>query len=320
MVGPVPTIEHEPWWSEIEWLCAHCAATRRTQPASWPMGAPQKVGEYEILGYVDSGGMAAIFEGRHVRAGIRAAIKLLFPERSVDPRRSQRFVKEQRILSKMDHPLVVRCLDVGVASGWLYVAMEFLSFGHAERLMQNRADVRAIVNVCADMFEALAYAHNSGVIHRDVKPSNLLLFESEGRVRGKLSDFGLAKNVRTMGGTFVTDSREIGGSAAFVAPEQLTGFKRVGPSADVYAAGVSLYHMLTKALPVVLPCEIEDATDPQMCLATLSHERVPIARHRPDLHPFLAQWIDTLVQRDDAVRAHLDAATVAATLRAYPGA
>jgi hypothetical protein len=315
--GPVPAVDHEPWWAEVAWICNACAAPRFTPEDSWPIPIPRQIGEFEIVRFLDRGGMAAVFEGRHARAGIRAAVKLLAPESHLDPSRVKRFVKEQRILGGIHHERIVRSLGVGAQERWLFVAMELLSAGEASALAGPRSDVALVVALAADMFEALAHAHATGVIHRDVKPSNLLLVREGTRLRAKLSDFGLAKNLRDVGGSFLTRSREVGGSAAFVAPEQLTGFKRVGPSADVYSGGVTLYHLLTGALPVVIPCAFEDATDPQLCLATLASERTPVLALRPDLHPHLAQWIDLLVQRDETVRGHLDALTVASALRAY---
>ncbi len=318
VTGPVPAVDHEPWWSEVEWICPSCAERRRTRPDDWEVPPPE-IEEYDVLRFLDRGGMAAVFEARHRKGGMRVALKVMLPERSLDERARARFVKEQQIASSLVHPSIVRCFGVGGTRKHLYVAMEFLSGGEATNLADVR-DERACVRVAADVFDALSHAHALGIIHRDVKPSNVLLFRGpDGNLRGKLSDFGIAKNLRDVGGAFLTKSSDVGGSACFVAPEQLTGFKRVGPSADLYGAGASLYYLLTAEVPIVLPCTYGEATDPQMWMATLTGERVPVGTRAPKVHPYIAQWVDFLVARDEAGRSGVTAAQVGSTLRAYLG-
>ena len=144
----------------------------------------------------------------------------------------------------------------------------------------------------------------------------MLLESGSGRQRAKLGDFGLAKSFRDIGGTIVTKDGEIGGSAAFIAPEQLLGFRDVGPTGDVYSAACSIYYLLTGDLPLVLNCPTEQATETQICLAALAEPRISILQRRPDVHPYLAQWVDLLVTRDHTKRAHVTSATVAQTLTA----
>ena len=314
--GPVPAIDHEPWWSSVAWICRPCADARKTQRAVWPMELPEVVGDFEIIQFLARGGMGSVFEARHLRAGMRAAIKAMIPDHGLDKPMAKRFLKEQRIATSLQHDRIVRCYGVGSTdTGALYVATEFISHGDAERLASPQSNVRMVVALVADVLDALAFAHGQGIIHRDVKPSNVLLGSLDGDVwRAKLADFGLAKSLRDIGGSILTKPGEIGGSAAFVAPEQLLGFRDVGPHADVYGAAAMLYFLLTEEVPVVLRVPVRKATDPMLCLATLAEERVPIQRRRADVHPWLAQWIDLLVCRDHTRRAHLDAAQVAATL------
>jgi hypothetical protein len=316
--GPVPAIDHEAWWSDVEWLCPSCAESRRTRPETWEVPRPSRLGEFELLRFVARGGMGAVYEGRHERAGIRAAVKVMLPERAIDRIAVKRFTKEQKIIGQLVHQRIVRSIEVGTSEqGELFVATEFMSRGDADALSSPTSDVRTVVGIAADMFEALAFAHANGFVHRDIKPSNLLLAAPQGsRQRAKLGDFGLAKNFRDIGGTILTKEGEIAGSAAFIAPEQLLGFRDVGPTADVYSAAASLYYLLTGDLPLQLSCKSEDATEPQMCLAALADARVPVLQRRPTLHPYLGQWIDLLVCRDHTRRAHVEAASVATTLQA----
>lgn len=315
--GPVPAVDHEAWWIELAWICPSCAEARRTATVSWEVPRVPQLGDFDLLRFVARGGMGAVYEARHVRSGMRAAVKVMLPERALDRIALKRFMKEQKIVSQLAHPRVVRSIDVGTSDrGEPFVATEFLSQGDADGLASSTSDVRAVVSIAADMFTALAFAHENGFVHRDVKPSNLLVEPGErGRRRAKLSDFGLAKSFRDIGGTVLTKEGEVGGSAAFIAPEQLLGFRDVGPTADVYSASSSLYYLLTGDVPVVLSCPTAQATQTQICLAVLSEPRVPVLSRRPNLHPYLAQWIDLLVTRDHTKRAHVAAATVAEMLR-----
>ncbi len=323
--GPMPGLDHEPWWREVAWICGPCADRRRTSPDVWPDAIPERVGELEILRFLARGATASVFEARHARAGCRVALKVILAERRIDASTVKRFLKEQRIASELVHPAIVRCFEVGALPATHahdrrpYVATELLARGDADALAGPASDGRAMCALVADLFDALAHAHAQGVVHRDVKPSNLLLAPpgNDGTPHAKLADFGLAKQYRSIGGTLVTKEHEVGGSAAFVAPEQLLGFRDVGPSADVYGGAATLYYLLTGELPVVLPRSWQDATDPQLCLAALADERVPITERRR-VHPWLAQWIDLLVCRDPARRAHVHPAEVAAALRAAP--
>jgi hypothetical protein len=318
--GPIAALDHEPWWQEVAWICKGCAETRRTPRESWPEAVPDRVGEIDLLRFVISGATSAVFEGRHARAGCRVAVKVMLPDRKADPKAIKRFVKEQQLASSLVHPAVTRCFEVGLLpDGRPWIATELLARGDVEALCSETSDVRAMVAIAADLFDALAEAHARGIVHRDVKPGNLLLAKPrpDGSPRAKLTDFGLAKQYGRIGGTLVTREDDIGGSAAFVAPEQLLGFRDVGPSADVYSAAATLYCLLTGEIPVVIHKRWLEASDPNLCLAALADERVPILERRA-VHPFLAEWIDLLVCRDPNRRAHVGAAAVAAMLRQVP--
>ncbi|MGZ3455844.1 MAG: protein kinase domain-containing protein [Polyangiales bacterium] len=319
MDGVVPGPDHEPWWAEVAWICDSCTEAQRTDPKSWDLPAPEKIGELDVLRFLARGGMSAVYEARHRVSGIRAAVKIMLPDRTLERAATKRFTQEQLIAGRLAHPRIVRCFDVGQTSnGDLYVATEFMSRGDVDALASPMSNVKAVVALVAEMFEALAHAHEQGIVHRDVKPANLLLGppDTGGRAHGKLADFGLARSFREIGGTQHDDN--LIGSAGFAAPEQLLGFHDVGPPADVYGGGTSLYWLLTGELPVVLSCPATEASDTQVVLATLSDERVPISKRRPGLRGWLAELTDTMCSRDPEKRAHLTAAEVAAMLRSQP--
>jgi tRNA A-37 threonylcarbamoyl transferase component Bud32 len=319
--GPPIGADHPEWSIEVAWICDDCAASKRTDPNTWDMPGPSQIGEIEILRFLARGGMSAVFEGRHVKTGVRAAVKVMLPDRTLEKAATARFTREQEIAKRLSHKRIVRCFEVGqTTNNDLYVATEFMSRGDVDALASSMSNVKAVVSLVAEMFEALAHAHEQGIVHRDVKPANLLLAppDTSGRAHAKLADFGLANSFREIGGVNAKHEEDLIGSAGFAAPEQLLGFREVGPHADVYGGGASLYWLLTGELPVVLNCPSTDASDPQIVLATLADERVPIKQRRPGLRAWLAELVDTMCARDPEKRAHLSAAEVVTMLRSQP--
>jgi serine/threonine-protein kinase len=215
---------------------------------------------------------------------------------------------------------IVRCYVVSndPNSGDVCIAMEFVPGGDARRLAGPASDLRQIVALGADLFEALACGHQRGLVHRDVKPGNILLTlpDASGLARGKLADYGLAKSLQDVGGG-TTATGMVAGSPLFAAPEQLLNFKSAGTSADIYGAAATLYHLLTRQHPIPLSASEKEAGVAAVCIAVLDVARVPLRTRRPDVPPQFADWLDAMVQRDPVHRARAGAAEVARWLAAW---
>jgi hypothetical protein len=298
---------------DATWLCPDCANERRQRIP----GMPSQLGNYDILRPLAHGGMGVVFEGVDRDSGLHVAVKVL---RSTGPRAeraAKRFAREQQITMALRHPNIVCCYDVGVWEGSLYIASEFVPGGDALVISSLISPLQQVLWLGADLFRALGYGHDLGIIHRDVKPANLLLCPvgPQATLRGKLADFGLAKS-RSGAGNPITMTNESGGSLLTIGPEQLEDFVNVGPHGDLYAAAATVFWMLTGDTPLVLPCASSAATFEQKAQAIIRPPRKHLRDVRPDVPVQVANLIDGLVAHDPTQRMRMHAREVAAALNA----
>ena len=190
------------------------------------------------------GGMGVVYLAEHVHLGRRVALKFLGPGLSESGDFRERFVRESRVAASLHHPNIVTVYDAGEAEGRLYIAMQYVDGTDLSTLLASEgplAPPRA-VDIVSQVAGALDAAHAEGLVHRDVKPANVLM-------RGQhayLTDFGLTK--RTTSATSLTQTGQFVGTAQYMAPEQILG-EPVDGRADIYALGCILYHCLTGAPP-----------------------------------------------------------------------
>jgi len=240
---------------------------------------------HQILAVIGRGGMAVVYLAEHLRLGRRVALKVLDPEMAEDEGFRERFIRESRIAAGLDHANVVTVYDAGEADGVLYISMRYVEGTDLERLL--RAEIKleppravSIVSQCAAALDA---AHAEGLVHRDVKPANILL-ASEGRTPGDrvyLSDFGVTKRLHS--GAGLTRTGQFVGTVDYVAPEQIRG-EDVDGRADVYSLGCVLFRCLTGGVP--FPRETEVGT---------------IYAHLEDDPPSVSELSPTLAEVGDVV-------------------
>ena len=207
--------------------------------------AGRRFGAYEILEELGSGGMGKVYRARNVTLERVVALKTLAPAFSADQEFVQRFLKEARVAARLNHPNVVQIYDFGSVGGIQYLAMEFVdgeSLG--ARLARGRLAEREAIRVVRQAAKALAVAHEAGIVHRDIKPDNLML-TSRGDL--KLVDLGIAKRVDEDQG--LTQTGQAVGTPNYISPEQIRGSKDIDARADVYSLGATFYHLVTGHAP-----------------------------------------------------------------------
>ncbi len=221
--------------------------TNKRRPTLEYRPGEEFAGRYRIVKLIGKGGMGAVYLAEQRTLARNVAIKLLHG--TADPMTTARFQREARVIAQLQHPHIVNLIDFGDADGQLYLVMEFIDGEPLSRLVKREgalATVR-VLDLAIQMAEALAVAHGMGVIHRDIKPDNLMVMKtSTGKEFLKILDFGVAKINRaaTENNTIQTQAGMIVGSLRYIAPEQLES-KDVTSRTDMYAFGCVLYEMLT---------------------------------------------------------------------------
>lgn len=260
---------------------------------------------YVVEQFVASGGQGEVYRARHLKLDRLVALKLL--RRTVANLEDlARFTREGKLAARLDHPNLVRIFDYAEHDGRLYFSMEFAEGGSLKnRLSAGPLSARVAAELIATLAEAIHYAHEQGVIHRDLKPGNVLFTKSG---TPKIADFGLAKQLDA-DSTELTRDQSVLGSARYMAPEQAAGnSKHVNPATDVYALGNILYEALSGKPPF-------EADDWLEILIQIRTADVP-ALVAPALPPVLKQICMRCLEKDPK-RRYASAADLAADLRAF---
>lgn len=267
------------------------------EPPQQP-GELGRLGTYRVLGVLGRGGMGVVFEAEDAKLGRKVAIKAMLPRVGANPKAKQRFLVEARNAATVEHDYIIPIYHVGEAGGVPFLAMPLLvgeSLDARLRLGQP-LEVGEILTVGRQVAEGLAAAHATGLIHRDVKPSNIWLECQPGGAfkRARLFDFGLAKAISGQGEALTRDGAILG-TPAFMAPEQARGLA-VDARADVFSLGCVLYQMATgrRAFP---------GTDTFAVLTAIAVDHPPPAiTVNPALPPALSNLIGRMLAKDAAVR------------------
>jgi hypothetical protein len=235
---------------------------------------------YVIHALVGRGGMAYVYRAEDRRLGRQVALKVLAPELSTNEDFRRRFLRESRLAASIDHPNIVPIYDAGEADGLLYIAMRYVAGRDLKSVLAGgRLDATQVVAIFSQVADALDAAHAHGLVHRDVKPANILIAPASlphGHDHVYLSDFGITKRAGSLSG--VTAAGVIVGTMDYLSPEQIAG-KPVTARTDEYSLGCVVYESLTGSVPFVR----ED--DAALLWAHLGEALPPISQARPDLPP-----------------------------------
>ncbi len=261
-------------------------------------GIPERLkaafaGHYEIERELGAGGMATVYLARDVKHDRSVAIKVLRPElaAALGP---DRFPREIRIVAKLSHPHILPLYDSGEVDGFLYFVMPHVEGESLRAKLQREGQlpIQEIVRVLRDVVDGLAYAHSHGVVHRDIKPDNVML---SGR-HATVMDFGVAKAVSAAGGQKLTTVGMALGTPTYMSPEQAMGEADLDHRTDIYAIGILAYEMLTGTPPF-------DGTTAQAVLSAQVMEKpADISQQRPGVPPALASLVMQCLEKKQADR------------------
>lgn len=206
----------------------------------------ERIGEYEILCEIARGGMGVVYKARHLKLDRLAAIKVILAAEFASANQVQRFLSEAEAAAQLDHPGIVPIFEIGQQSGQHFFAMAYIE-GQSlwQRVKESPVEPSEAARLIQQVAEAVHYAHQRGIVHRDIKPHNILL-QANGQPR--VTDFGLAKRVGA--DSNLTTTGQVMGTPSYMSPEQASGqIDSIGPRSDVYSLGATLYCLLVGRPP-----------------------------------------------------------------------
>lgn len=254
------------------------------------------LGKYKLLGHLGTGGMSAVYLAEHVNMQRRVAIKVLPQHRVNDSSYLARFYREARAAASLDHPNIVHAYDVDNQGDTHYLVMEFVQGLDLQQMVKRQGVLSydAAADYIRQSADGLAHAHRVGLIHRDVKPANLLV-DAHGTV--KVLDLGLARFTdESQESLTIAHDENVLGTADYLAPEQALNSHTVDTRADIYSLGCTLYFILTGHPP------FPDGTLPQRLMKHQTEEPASILKERPDAPPELLEICRKMMAKSPKAR------------------
>ena len=274
----------------LAYVCEKCCHERKD--------ANHPIPNYEKLGVLGRGALGPVYKARRMSTDKRVALKLLSPELASHPGAVKTFLREMLLAAKLNHPRIVPVVEIGQAGGDLFIASELIEGVDARELARGRGGTLPpadAVEIVCQVLEALDYAHGLNLVHRDVKPSNILVAGSPGAYDARLADFGLLRHMDEAGMSGITLEGEVRGTVPFMPPEQVLESRYVRPAGDVYSTGATLYWLMTGEY--VYDFEARDRRGERKdAYAIILDEHVPmipVRRRNPSIPESLAGAIAT---------------------------
>lgn len=280
--------------AKMTFLCDDCREKLKQNP--------QPIPNYQMIRVLGQGGMGSVMLARSVADGRPVAIKTLLPEVAVSEQSLKRFLREIEVAASLRHPHIVSYVEHGTHNGIVYLVTEFVGGMDASKLAKHRGGrltYQEVVNIMEQTLAALDFAHSLGFVHRDIKEQNILVDGNYPSYNAKLTDFGLAKSYKQTGMSGVTMVGDVAGTIAYMPPEQVRDFKEVRPPADIYAAGMTAYSLLTgaHALDISPRAGISETVK-----AIFEKPIIPLAQRNIDVPLRVASVIETAIAKQVELR------------------
>lgn len=263
-------------------------------------------GRYLIESLIGVGGMANVYKGRDIRTGNGIAVKVLKEEFLGNEELVRRFKNESKAISILDHPNIVKVYDVSVTDKLQYIVMEYIDGITLKEYLKQRGGAltwKEVVHFATQVLSALEHAHSKGIVHRDVKPQNIML-QADGSI--KMMDFGIARFSRAQSQTI---SDKAIGSVHYISPEQAKG-DHTDARTDIYSVGVMLYEMLSGKLP------FDGTGTVSIAIMQISEKPKPLAEVAPNVPEGLRQITEKAMEKDPADR-YQSAAEMLEAIKAF---
>jgi serine/threonine-protein kinase len=251
---------------------------------------------YELDCEIGRGGMGIVYRAKDRRLKRQVAIKLLPPELAFRSEIKSRFLREAETAAQLSHPNIVPIYTVDEQEGLVFFVMAYVSGDNLAKRLHERGvlTVDETRRVLREVADALAYAHDRGVVHRDIKPDNILLEQATGRPL--VTDFGIARAMDSEGDSRLTATGMAIGTPAYMSPEQAAGEREIDGRSDLYSLGILGYQMLTGEPPFVA------SSTPAMLVKHISERPIPVEQRRADVPQDLARTVMTLLEKEPANR------------------
>jgi serine/threonine-protein kinase len=251
---------------------------------------------YELDCEIGRGGMGIVYRAKDRRLKRQVAIKLLPPELAFRSEIKSRFLREAETAAQLSHPNIVPIYTVDEQEGLVFFVMAYVSGDNLAKRLHERGvlTVDETRKVLREVADALAYAHDRGVVHRDIKPDNILLDQTSGRPL--VTDFGIARAMDSEGDSRLTATGMAIGTPAYMSPEQAAGEREIDGRSDLYSLGILGYQMLTGEPPFVA------GSTPAMLVKHISERPIPVEQRRTDVPSDLARAVMILLEKEPANR------------------
>jgi serine/threonine-protein kinase len=269
---------------EMGYLAAEDARALRVEVEEFDV--PRRLGGFRLLEKIDSGAMATVYKAKQVSLDRLVAVKVLSPKLADKKKHIELFLREARSVGKLNHPNVISGIDVGQQDDVRYFVMEYARGTSVGKLLERGGalDEARVADIALQLARGLAHAHEAGLVHRDVKPANILLTKDG---IAKLSDLGLAP-IRSTGGLAV-------GTPNYMSPEQAKGQEEIDIRSDLYSLGATLYHMLTGSPPFSGGAQI-------VLVKHVAEDPTPLREIDPDISDGMARVVAKLMRKERKLR------------------
>lgn len=254
------------------------------------------LGDYEVRELIGKGGMGEVYRGHQISLDRDVAIKVLLPELCANREYVDRFLREARAAANLNHANVTQVFDAGMADGVYFFVMEFVDGNNIGQIIRDQGQQPELeaLYVIQQSAEGLAYAHQKGIVHRDVKPENIMI-TAQGAV--KIGDLGLAKWKPTEAEIGLTHTGSTMGTPFYISPEQIRGQTDIDGRADIYSLGMTFYHMLSGKPP------FNRGSAPEIMAQHLSERLPPLAKFNPNVSRETIDLIEAMTakKREDRI-------------------